>query len=461
MEFFENWKGLSEEKNVINIDDIYTDELLHDNIRDGNLEYIVKYLSDGGNPSRIIIDEFSLLMCAVYFNQSSIVNILLMHGAYTESKNSRGETALDYATKFEKVSVYILTLLLDNNANFNNISNDGYRTTLQQCIDSSLTHSDNLKKDTQYIKLRLLLEYGADPNYKNELNQDALHYAVDELEYPISVEILKLFIIYGGNINSLNWDNDSLLFRARIHGYKDIDTILFLLDWGANPYLKNKMGIDIFNLNYFGDKGRGLSNNDINEAINKKIEELHKTNVAYQMLNIAKGIEENPLEELSDDLLEKTYQKLLDEPYNSNLTLERKMEDLNDLEIYGKYVKRTHLSGGGVMDKVCIKCKKLNDCSGTCGLYCDHCKGKTMKKKYKSKLVDYQSENNPYLSYDDRNKNLYKKSMKTKSKLYAQRYRKSLKDKTKKEKQMYQHIRDEVLKPKIYEEEEDDVEDLY
>jgi hypothetical protein len=51
--------------------------------------------------------------------------------------------------------------------------------------------------------------------------------------------------------------------------------------------------------------------------------------------------------------------------------------------------------------------------------------------------------------------------MKTKSKLYAQRYRKSLKDKTKKEKQMYQHIRDDVLKPKIYEEEEDDVEDLY
>lgn len=445
---------------TFDINEIYTDELLHDNIHNGNLEYIVKYLTDGGNPSRIIMDQFSLLMCAVYFNQSSIVNILLMHGAYTESKNSRGETALDYATKFEKVSVYILTLLLDNNANYNNISNDGYRTTLQQCIGSSLTHSDNLKKDTQYIKLRLLLEYGADPNYKNELNQDALHYAVDKLEYPILVEILKLFIIYGGNINSLNWDNDSLLFRARIHGYKDIDTILFLLDWGANPYLKNKMGIDIFNLNYFEDRGRGLSNNDINEAINKKIEELHKTNVAYQMLNIAKGIEENPLEELSDDLLEKTYQKLLDEPYNSKLTLERKMEDLNDLEIYGKYVKRTNLSGGGVMDKVCIKCKKLNDCSGTCGLYCDHCKGKTMKKKYKSKLVDYQSENNPYLSYDDRNKNLYKKSMKTKSKLYAQRYRKYLKDKTKKEKQLYQHVRDQVLKPKFIDY-DDEVEDLY
>ena len=462
MEFFANWEGLPEAENIIDTNEIYTDGLLHDNIENGNLEYVVKYLSDGGNPNRIIIDEFSLLMCAVYFNKSSIVNILLMHSAYTESKNSRGETALDYAAKFNKVSVNILKLLLDNNANYKNISNDGFYTTLQQCINSLPIRSDNLKKDTQYIKLRLLLEYGADPNYKNELNQDSLHYAVDELEHPISEEILKLLIIYGGNINSLNWGGDSLLFRARLFAYKGMDTILFLLDMGADPYLKNEIGIDIFNLNYFEDRSRGLSTSDINNAINKKIEELHKTNVAYQMLNIAKGIEENPLEELSDDLLEKTYQKLLDEPYNSKLTLERKMEDLNDLEIYGKYVKRTHIYGGGVMDKVCIKCKKLNDCSGTCGVYCDHCKGKTMKKKYKSKLVDYQSDNNPYLSYDDRNKNLYKKSMKTKSKLYSQRYRKSLKDKTKKEKQMYQHVRDEILKPKIYEEEEeDDVEDLY
>jgi hypothetical protein len=46
---------------------------------------------------------------------------------------------------------------------------------------------------------------------------------------------------------------------------------------------------------------------------------------------------------------------------------------------------------------------------------------KVKLKKYKLKLVDYLSENNPYLSYDDRNKNLYKKSMKTKSKLFYQK----------------------------------------
>ena len=128
MEIVANLEGMSEGENII--DDIYTDKLLHDNIDNGNLEYIVKYLSDGGNPNRIIMDEFSLLMSAVYFNQSSIVNILLMHGAYTESRNSRDETALDYAAKFNKVSVHILTLLLDNNANFNNISNDGYRNNI-------------------------------------------------------------------------------------------------------------------------------------------------------------------------------------------------------------------------------------------------------------------------------------------------------------------------------------------
>ena len=51
----------------INIE--YSDKDLYDNIMNGNLEYIIKYLSDGGDPSRVVMDEVSLLLAAVYFNQ--------------------------------------------------------------------------------------------------------------------------------------------------------------------------------------------------------------------------------------------------------------------------------------------------------------------------------------------------------------------------------------------------------
>ena len=45
---------------------------IQDNIMNGNVDFIVKYISDDGNPNRILMDQFSLLMTAVYFNNISI-----------------------------------------------------------------------------------------------------------------------------------------------------------------------------------------------------------------------------------------------------------------------------------------------------------------------------------------------------------------------------------------------------
>lgn len=65
----------------------------------------------------------------------------------------------------------------------------------------------------------------------------------------------------------------------------------------------------------------------------KHINKIHKLNVAYQMLNIAKGISEDPLQELTDDVLEKIYKKLINEPYNAKITNNRVQEDLEDIRM--------------------------------------------------------------------------------------------------------------------------------
>lgn len=130
----------------------------------------------------------------------------------------------------------------------------------------------------------------------------------------------------------------------------------------------------------------------------------------------------------------------------------------------GKNIRKNKFKrGGNIMKNVCIKCKSNNDCSGTCGLYCEHCDKKTMKKSYKPKLLKDYEKDREYPSYEERNKYLYNKSMKTKSKYYADKYRKSLKDIKKHEKLMYQPIRDKVLRKftPVLEEDEDDMEELY
>jgi len=80
-----------------------------------------------------------------------------------------------------------------------------------------------------------------------------------------------------------------------------------------------------------------------------------------------------------------------------------------------------------LMAPVCKKCKVTNDCSGACGIYCDHCSGlskKTQKAKplsgnvFKKLLGDTE----PTPSTDKRTKQLYKKSMKTKADQATQDY---------------------------------------
>jgi len=74
----------NDNNDVFDVNIEYSDKDLHDNIMNGNLDYIIKYLNDGGNPNRIILDQFSLLLTAVYFNKKSIVNLLIKHNVDLE-----------------------------------------------------------------------------------------------------------------------------------------------------------------------------------------------------------------------------------------------------------------------------------------------------------------------------------------------------------------------------------------
>lgn len=340
----------NDNNDVFDVNIEYSDKDLHDNIMNGNLDYIIKYLNDGGNPNRIILDQFSLLLTAVYFNKKSIVNLLIKHNVDLEFEQSEGDTALGYAAKFKNVDFDILKILLDAGANPNHSSQTiiktrgNAHTPLILCIKSVNT---NIQRGKKYFdKLKTLLEYGADPNIVDGYGSNALFDTVDELyENDELSETLKLLFIYGANIDSVNANGDGILFRARLQYTSD--ALVLLLEWGADPYIRNNYGYDVFSDNYFGGNNNYMGNRPSHKKIfYETIDRLHKTNVAYQMLTISKGLDdEHPIETLDEDTLYEIYQSLLKQPYNHLLTRSRKFEDLNDIVTYGKYVKTIKKGG--------------------------------------------------------------------------------------------------------------------
>jgi len=341
-----NDDNVDDNVDVFDVNIKYSDKDLHDNIMKGNLDYIVKYLSDGGSPSRVLMDNISLLLAAVYFNQKSIVNLLIKHKADLEYEEFNGETALGYAARFKNIDIDISKILLDAGANPNHLSQDAIKTRgnahtpLVLCIKSVNTNSQRGKD--YFDKLKLLLEYGADPNIVDGYGRNALFDTVDELyERDELSETLKLLFIYGANIDSVDNSGDGILFRARLQYTSD--ALLLLLELGADPWIENKQGINVFFDTYFSN-GRILPSHK--KILYETIDRLHKTNVAYQMLAISKGLDdEHPIENLDEDTLYEIYQSLLKQPYNPFLTRSRKFEDLNDIVTYGKYVKTIKKGG--------------------------------------------------------------------------------------------------------------------
>ena len=255
------------------------------------------------------------LINAVNNEQTEKVEIYLNNGADPNYKTFHNDTALTISLKFNKTTD-ILELLLKNNININIIFDQGQETPLNYCIK-------NMDK-IDVERIRLLLEYGADPNFGNIYEQKPLNvWAVHANPYNYSLKILNLLLLYGVNINSLNYNNETPLFRAAIRDNSFV--IHYLMINGADPYIKNNQNRNVFNTS-------SVQYDPLNH-IKGLMEDLHKVNVSYQMLNIAKGISEDPLQELTDDILEQIYNKLINKSYNAKITSNRVQEDLEDIRM--------------------------------------------------------------------------------------------------------------------------------
>jgi ankyrin repeat protein len=284
------------------------------------LKDLVEYLED---VDYMIYDRYSLLFTTVSYNKFDLVEMLLELGANTEIQNPRGETPLYLACDSNKININMVELLLKYGAEINKIIRFGGDTVLRAAISMESIE-----------KIKLLLDYGADPNLGDDKNNSPLQ-VVASSRYFDEWEIIKLLLQYGADINSTNVVGVTPLFFACLV-QNDIN-IDILLEYGADPYILNNENQYIMN--------NPMIHDNIKEYVGNKMYELHKLNVAYDMIEIAKGINEDPLQELTDDVMEEIYNELMMKPYDPEKTRLRMEEDLVDIRI-GRFIEDINQYGG-------------------------------------------------------------------------------------------------------------------
>jgi uncharacterized protein len=92
--------------------------------------------------------------------------------------------------------------------------------------------------------LEVLLNFGADPNLREEKQWTALHFAAQEND-PVSI---RLLLESGADANAQNDYGNSVISTAVLNSRGEGDSIKLLLEYGANPSVKNKSGISAIDL---------------------------------------------------------------------------------------------------------------------------------------------------------------------------------------------------------------------
>jgi len=203
--------------------------------------YVLKVLLTHRISSEQVLDLLLMWKYQLKASDAEIKNKITVYKGI-DGVDSLGSTALHYASKYKQMD--ILKLLLKSNAdpNIKNILND---TPLSLAIN---------KFGVNYEIIGLLMQYGA--NLKDD--EKAIYKAV-ELEYVDTIlyllengaipssnvlfctnkqKIVKILLEYGADPNSKDREGTTILIKRA----RDIPIVKLLLEYGADPNLESDYG---------------------------------------------------------------------------------------------------------------------------------------------------------------------------------------------------------------------------
>lgn len=213
---------------------------------DEKSEEIMKLIIQEIDVNLVDSDGWTPNFYAIEVGNTDVVKILLEHGADVELKDMQGRKPLSYAAgaDVELPQSQCLTCLFYSTGVVRN--NERLLKVLELLIqdnDINLVDVDGCTPIFYAAEVgntgavRLLLQYGADPNLKDNQDQPLLSYAA---RANCNSEEVMTLIIQDIDVNFADSDGWTPIVHAANVG--NIDAVVFLLDHGADSRLKNSQG---------------------------------------------------------------------------------------------------------------------------------------------------------------------------------------------------------------------------
>jgi ankyrin repeat protein len=171
-------------------------------------------------------------------NNDNIAKKLIQAGADTTIKNAKGESFLcKTALKGGDAAEEIVELALQQEENEEKRRSFDNAVFLELMNAFALLSSDEVKRRHNLLDMsKLIMKYGGDVDAVNENNETALFKAV----YIKDLELIAFLLSAGVNPNIINNNGETVLLHTIYYGIKGLDILLLLLAYNADPLIQTK-----------------------------------------------------------------------------------------------------------------------------------------------------------------------------------------------------------------------------
>ena len=305
------------------------DTLLHTSASKGRSEFVKELLDHHADASMKNSFGNTALMAASKGGYHDIVAMLLNHDAGIDQGNEDGTTALMIASLEGHHEV--VKILLNHYAEVNSKNFDGYTALMYA---SRKGHHEVVK---------ILLDYYADVNAQNNEGNTALHESLTTQITPNIVNVVKLLLSEGGDLEILNKENKAVLELAKKTQNQDIQSLV-------NETIEQK------NIEFLRNELKKRQAKQIVSKRKKKLKEISVLNNNVSQLQQEIRDEKDRTEEL-----EKKVEMLLTEISNRNEKIENLKSELK-IKIEGEeYRSYEKLKQDVVYFEHCVKTENYDD----------------------------------------------------------------------------------------------------
>ena len=305
------------------------DTLLHTSASKGRSEFVKELLDHHADASMKNSFGNTALMAASKGGYHDIVAMLLNHDAGIDQGNEDGTTALMIASLEGHHEV--VKILLNHYAEVNLKNFDGYTALMYA---STKGHHEVVK---------ILLDYHADVNAQNNEGNTALHESLTTQITPNIVNVVKLLLSEGGDLEILNKENKAVLELAKKTQNQDIQSLV-------NETIEQK------NIEFLRNELKKRQAKQIVSKRKKKLKEISVLNNNVSQLQQEIRDEKDRTEEL-----EKKVEMLLTEISNRNEKIENLKSELK-IKIEGEeYRSYEKLKQDVVYFEHCVKTENYDD----------------------------------------------------------------------------------------------------